>query len=162
MLLTFGNFSAQISKILLKLQNEFHLISIIERRSNLYDNVSDFKIKISPEFKGKIKHLLEVDEGGLDSKEIISQLEEKENKIKKLEEENKKLSNELATKEDKRIIRSLNKILCGIVKAHYKDKSSRVTKISGTILREAGIELDEKTIRTRLEEALKEDQSAEG
>jgi hypothetical protein len=157
--LKFANTSEQMSKILLKMEKEFGLILIQERVKNMLGDIYIFKIKVSPDFRNRVKHFFKTEEAGLSNNELISQLESKENEIKKLTEENKNLSNELTKKEDSRIIKTQNKILCGLIKAHYKDKSSRVSKIINTLQREAGIEMNEKTLRTRLEEALKEDQS---
>lgn len=49
-----------------------------------------------------------------------------------------------------------------ISKKHYPDKTSRASKIEDTIIKQAGIELDKKTIRKHIEKALEEDRSENG
>lgn len=82
-----------------------------------------------------------------------------QDKCANLEAENKSLKEELKQKEDQRVIKTLYKILCGLIAKHYSDKTSRVSKIQTTLLNEAGIDLDEKTIRTHVEKSLEEDAS---
>jgi len=78
----------------------------------------------------------------------------------KLEEENKSLKEDLKQKERQRIIKTLYKILCGLVLKHYgKSETNRVSMIKKTLFTEAGIDMDEKTIRAHVEKSLEEDQS---
>jgi len=91
------------------------------------------------------------------------------NDKKNSEKENQDLKNQindlqkkLKEKEDSRIIKTLYQIICGISKKHYPDKTSRISRIEDTIIKQAGIELDKKTIRKHIEKALEEDQSENG
>ncbi len=148
----------------IKLPAEF-FINLAENKNiklpeELTQNFESANVILNKELKENNKRLLEQNKKLLDnSGKILGFLKEGDLTIEKLKEENQKLTNQLTEKEDVRIIKTQNKILCGIVKGHYKDKSSRVSKIMGTLKREANIELNDKTIRTRIEEALEEDQS---
>jgi len=82
-----------------------------------------------------------------------------QDKCANLEAENRSLKEELKQKEDQRVVKTLYKILCGLIAKHYSDKTSRVSKIQITLRNEAGIDLDEKTIRTHVEKSLEEDAS---
>ncbi len=91
------------------------------------------------------------------------------NDNKNIEQENQNLENQitdlkkkLKIKEDQRVIKKLYQIICGISKKHYPDKTSRASKIEDTIIKQAGIELDKKTIRKHIEKALEEDRSENG
>lgn len=82
-------------------------------------------------------------------------------KCNNLESDNKKLKEELKEKEDQRVVTTLYKVLCGIIKKHYPNKTNRVSQLQTTILNEAGIEINEKTLRNHIEKALEEDQNKE-
>jgi len=78
----------------------------------------------------------------------------------KLTEENKNLREEAKRKEDQRVVTTLYKILCGLVLKHYgTSETNRVSMIKRTIFTEAGIDMDEKTIRSHVDKSLEEDQS---
>jgi len=113
-----------------------------------------------------LSELTKQDENNIKEIEVkFTSLQEKYNQLSLdkagLKQQNEELQKKLSEKEDSRVIATLNKILCGIIKGHYSDESSRVSKIKSTLMREANIDLNEKTIRTRLQEALKEDKSKE-
>ena len=113
-----------------------------------------------------LSELTTQDENNIKEIEVkFTSLQEKYNQLSvdkaSLKKQNEELQKKLSEKEDSRVITTLNKILCGIIKGHYSDESSRVSKIKSTLMREANIDLNEKTIRTRLQEALKEDKSKE-
>lgn len=120
----------------------------------------ELKLPTSQSSMDLVNRVIEQNKKLLENTEKTLEIVKERNlQIKELQERNAKLLNQLSEKEDSRIIKTLNKILCGIIKGHYKDKNSRVSKIIGTLKREANIEINEKTIRTRIEEALKEDQA---
>ncbi|NBX53263.1 MAG: hypothetical protein EBT63_06425, partial [Proteobacteria bacterium] len=113
-----------------------------------------------------LSELTKQDENNIKEIEVkFTSLQEKYNQLSLdkagLKQQNEELQKKLSEKEDSRVIATLNKILCGIIKGRYSDESSRVSKIKSTLMREANIDLNEKTIRTRLQEALKEDKSKE-
>lgn len=80
--------------------------------------------------------------------------------ISDLEEENKVLKEDLKKQENKRVISTLYKIICGLVKKHYAgNKSGRISMMQKSIFTEAGIDIDDKTLRTHIDEALTYDLS---
>lgn len=107
-------------------------------------------IKLAPELIQAVKRKLNLET--INYKELQEQLDQ-------IKSENKSLKEQLNEKEDQRIISTLYKMLCGVIKKHYQRKSSRVSRMLKTIKTEAGIDISEKTLRNHIERALEEDQN---
>lgn len=110
------------------------------------------------------EELSKITENKNDNEALLNQALQEINALKEenksLKEENSSLKEAMKQKEDQRVIRTLYKILCGIIKKHYgKNETSRVSIIQKILLSEAGIELSEKSLRTHIEKALEEDSS---
>lgn len=105
----------------------------------------------------QLKSLLPKQEGSV--KKLSEQINQKNITIENLLKENEDLKRKAQEREDARVISSLNKILCGLVKKHYPNENSRASTIERMLKNSANIDLNTKTIRTRTTEALKEDKS---
>jgi hypothetical protein len=80
-----------------------------------------------------------------------------------LEQENQNLKNQITNlekklkiKEDQRIIKTLYKIIKGITKKHYPDKTTRISKIKSTFDLQ-GINISKRSLQDHIKEALEED-----
>ena len=85
--------------------------------------------------------------------------QELERELEKTQNENLILKKQNIEKENKRVINTLYKMLCGIIKKHYHSEKDRVSQLKTSILLNSGNEINEKTLRTHINKALEEDQS---
>jgi hypothetical protein len=92
---------------------------------------------------------------------VVTALESIDGFIQNEDAANQPKQKDPTPKEDPRIINTLYKIICGITKKHYTNKTNRISQIQTTILNESGIDINEKTLRSHIERALEEDQDKE-
>jgi len=148
-MLNFSNVSEQMYKILLKLQTELHLISIIGRTPNPYGTISSFKIIVSADFKNRTQHLLEDDNEDSATEKLKAQLQEKENEIEKL-----KKGKPFGANEKKSLLRMIYGMAVeGYVWKPDATKSSVPTEITADINKNCNKQITDDTVRKWLKEA---------